>query len=160
MRKRLISKAGSDVGTLSTGWLDLAQAALVEVTSEADGYPVEQALVPHSQQGWRASEPGRQTIRLLFDEPHTIRTIRLLFREERDARTQEFVLRWLPQGTTVWKDVVRQQWNFSPPQTVEEREEYNVNLASAAALELSIDPGPSQPGVFASLESLQLSVQD
>ena len=29
---------------------------------------------------------------------HTIRLIRLVFREQEFARTQEFVLRWLPMG--------------------------------------------------------------
>jgi len=68
------------------------------------------------------------------------------------------VLRWLPQGTGAWKDVVRQQWNFSPPITETECEEYNVNLPSATALELSIRPDMSGGPTRASLESLQLSV--
>jgi hypothetical protein len=50
------------------------------------------------------------------------------------------VLRWLLHGKRSWKDVVRQQWNFSPSQAVQECEEYHVDLASAAALELSIEP--------------------
>ena len=58
------------------------------------------------------------------------------------------------------EDVVRQQWNFSPPQTVEECEEYHVDLASAAALELSINPNISQQRMRASLERLQLSIRE
>jgi hypothetical protein len=157
MRKRLISNAGTDP-SLAEGWLDLEHAALVEVTSEADEYPVEGALLPHPGRGWRAGTAGTQIIRLLFDEPQAIRTIRLVFKEERDARTQEFLLRWLPHGTASWKDLVRQQWNFSPPQTTEEREEYEVDLASVAALELSISPDIGQQGIQASLERMQLSV--
>jgi hypothetical protein len=70
------------------------------------------------------------------------------------------VLRWLPHGTRSWKDVVRQQWNFSPSQAVEECEEYHVGLASAVALELSIEPDIRQWGIRASLERLQLSVRE
>ena len=109
------------------------------------------------QRGWRADTPGMQTIRLLFDSPLTIRIVRLVFREEESARTQEFVLRWLPSGAESWRDVVRQQWNFSPPQTVEEVEEYKLELASAVALELSITPDISHTEARASLEKLQIS---
>jgi len=158
MRKRLISLDGSDDSTQGTDWLDPEHAALVEVTSEADGYPIEGALLPHLGRGWRAGTAGTQIIRLLFDEPQTIRAIRLAFKEERDARTQEFLLRWLPHGTTSWKDLIRQQWNFSPPQTIEEREEYKVDLASVAGLELSISPDIGGGGIRASLEKMQVSV--
>jgi len=160
MRKRLISSPGKIDSSPADDWLELQNVALVEVTSEADGYPVEGALLLHQERGWRAGTPGTQIIRLLFDEPQTIRTICLLFRESQAARTQEFLLRWLPHGTALWKDVVRQQWNFSPPHTAEERETYKVDLASAAGLELSINPDVSRQGVRASLESMQLSVRE
>jgi hypothetical protein len=160
MRKRLISTPERTDSSLAYVWLDLGQAALVEVSSEADGYPVEGALLPGRAQGWRAGTLGTQIIRLLFDRPQTIRTIRLVFKESEVPRTQELVLRWLPHGTMSWKDVVRQQWNFSPPQAVEEVEEYLVDLSSAVALELSIEPDISQGGIRASLEKLQLSARE
>ena len=83
----------------------------------------------------------------------------MVFKEREFARTQEFVLRWLPQGTCDWKDVDRQQWNFSPPVTEDESEEYKVNLPSATGLELSIRPDISGGETRASLESLKLSVR-
>ena len=140
------------------GWLELDQAALVEVTSEAEGYPVEGALLSDGR-GWRADTPGPQTIRLLFDHPQTIHLIRLVFKEENFARTQEFVLRWLPYGAGSWKDVVRQQWNFSPPNAIEECEEYKVELSSAAALEVSIQPDISLGESRASLHRLQVAAR-
>ena len=121
--------------------------------------PIEGALLKDVQGGWRASEPGIQTIRLLFDHPQTIRVIRLVFKEKEFARTQEFVLRWLPQGTSDWKDVVRQQWNFSPPVTEAECEEYKVDLPSATGLELSVRPDISGGETRASLDSLKLLVR-
>ena len=159
MRKTPFSPIGNSSGAPGHDWLDLDQAARVEVSSEAEGYPVEGALLKDVRGGWRASEPGIQTIRLLFDHPQTIRVIRLVFKEREFARTQEFVLRWLPQGTRDWKDVVRQQWNFSPPVTEDECEEYKVNLPSATGLELSVRPDISGGETRASLESLKLSVR-
>ena len=61
----------------------------------------------------------------------------LVFKEQEFARTQEFVLRWSEDRGTSWKDIVRQQWNFSPPTTVDEREDYGVELSGATALELT-----------------------
>lgn len=159
MRKSLLSPIGSSSAAPGLERLDLEQVARVEVSSEAEGYPVEGALLKDVQGGWRASEPGIQTIRLLFDPPQTIQVIRLVFKEKEFARTQEFVLRWLPQRTSAWKDVVRQQWNFSPPTTENEYEEYNVDLPSAAGLELSVRPDISGGDTRASLESLQLWVR-
>ena len=159
MRKTLLSPTDSSSAGQGYERLDLAQAARVEVSSEAEGYPVEGALLKDVQGGWRASEPGIQTIRLLFDHPQTIRVVRLVFKENEFTRTQEFVLRWLPRGTSAWKDVVRQQWNFSPPITEIECEEYNVDLPSAAGLELSVRPDISGGETRASLESLQLWIR-
>src|SRR6516164_9977474 len=114
MRKTLLSPTDSSSAGQGYERLDLAQAARVEVSSEAEGYPVEGALLKDVQGGWRAGEPGIQTIRLLFDHPQTIRVIRLVFKEKEFARTQEFVLRWLPQGASAWKDIVRQQVELQP----------------------------------------------
>lgn len=40
------------------------------------------------------------------------------FVEAADARTQEYVLRWSADGGQSSNDIVRQQWNFSPPGTI------------------------------------------
>jgi hypothetical protein len=160
MRKTVLSPIGSSSAAPGHEWLDLEQAARVEVSSEAEDHPVERALLKDLQGGWRASEPGIQTIRLLFDHPQTIQLIRLVFKEKEFPRTQEFVLRWLPQGgTSAWKDIVRQQWNFSPPTSENECEEYNIDLPSATGLELSVRPDISGGDTRASLESLQLWVR-
>jgi len=157
MRKCLITPARQSDRHSDRGYLVLDEVASVEVTSEAEDFPVEGALTGGGQQGWQADAPGSQTIRLRFDTAQTIHFIRLVFREEKSARTQEFVLRWLPAQGADWKDIVRQQWNFSPPHTVVECEEYSVDLGSVAALELTINPDISRVGVLASLERWQLS---
>jgi hypothetical protein len=51
---------------------------------------------------------------------------------------------------------VRQQWNFSPPETIHEREEYQVEISDATVLELIIIPDISQGTARASLKSLRL----
>jgi hypothetical protein len=157
MRKRLVSPIRRTTAVEDRNWLDLDLVAQVEVTSEAAGYPVEEALLRDGR-GWRAEIPGPQIIRLLFDRPQAIHLVRVVFKEEERARTQEFALRWLPAGSDLWVDLVRQQWNFSPPNTVEECEEYRFELSSAAALELNINPDISSGEAHASLHRLQVAV--
>jgi hypothetical protein len=83
MRKRLITPIPRDAPP-DDGWLDLDDAAVVEVTSEEKGYPVESALVSGEMRGWRAADSGSQTIRLIFDEPQRLTLISLVFEENRD----------------------------------------------------------------------------
>jgi len=66
---------------------------MVEVTSEDKDCPVESAFASGNARGWRAAEPGSQTIRLVFDRPQKLRCMSLVFEENETARTQEFVLR-------------------------------------------------------------------
>ncbi len=105
------------------------------ITSEAPGYPIESALTPDLGPGWRALQPGEQTVRLLFDNPLKIKRIRLIFQEDDDERTQEFILRWLPEGGQSYQEIVRQQYTFSPPGTAIEIEDYNVDLDNVTVLE-------------------------
>ena len=134
MRKRLITPIPQDAPLRDEGWLDLDRAAVVEVTSEEKDYPVESALVSGKTQGWRAADPGSQTIRLIFDQPQRLRGISLIFEEDEIKRTQEFVLRWSPDGGRSFREIVRQQWNFSPPDTVREVEEYKLNSRMSRCL--------------------------
>ncbi len=115
MRKRLITAIPQDAPPLDEGWLDLDGAAVVEITSEEKEYPVESALVLGDMRGWRAADSGAQTIRLIFDQPQRLTRISLVFEETESERTQEFVLRWSPDGGRSFREIVRQQWNFSPP---------------------------------------------
>jgi hypothetical protein len=141
MRKRIIGRApGGDAAAVATEWLDVARNAEVEVTSEDPAHPIESALLSGSGPGWRAAEPGAQTIRLRFDNAQRIERIRLVFDEYDAARTQEFVLSWSADGGRTYREIVRQQYNFSPPSTVQEIEDYAVELDGVTAIELRIVP--------------------
>src|SRR5437899_11097 len=157
MRKRLITPIPQDASPRDEGWLDLERAAVVEVTSEERDYPVESALVLGETRGWRAADPGSQTIRLIFDEPQRLTRISLVFVETETERTQEFVLRWSPDGGRSFREIVRQQWNFSPLNTIREVEEYRVEICDVTVVELIIVPDISRGAARASLKSLRLS---
>jgi hypothetical protein len=156
MRKRLITSTAEAVRPRDKRWLDLERAAVVEVTSEKKDSPVESALVLGETRGWRAGIPGPQTIRLVFDQPQRLRHISLVFEEEQTTRTQEFVLRWSSDGGRSFREIVRQQWNFSPPETIREVEEYRVEISDVTVLELIIVPHNSGGAACASLKTLRL----
>jgi len=157
MRKRLITSTPETVRAGAEGWLDLERTAVVEVTSEENGFPIESAFLSEETLGWRAAAPGPQTIRLVFDQPQKLRHISLVFEETQTIRTQEFLLRWSADGGRPFRDIVRQQWNFSPPETTREVEEYRVELSDVRVLELIIVPHTSGGISHASLKSLRLS---
>jgi hypothetical protein len=156
MRKRIINRSSKESASGDRAWIDLERLARVEVTSEETGHPVESALTTGSEPGWLASETGKQTIRLLFDEPQALGHIHLVFEEERRERTHEFVLRWSKDGGRSYRDILRQQYTFSPPGATREVEDYTVNLDGVTALELTIVPDISGGDARASLISLRL----
>ena len=156
MRKRFIAPTPEAVRPHGEDWLDLNRAAVVEITSEEEGFPIESALVSGESPGWRAATPGTQRVRLVFDKPQQIRRISLVIEEEQTSRSQEFVLRWSADGGHLFREIVRQQWNFSPPETTREVEEYQVEISAATVLELIIVPDISGTTARASLKSLRL----
>ena len=157
MRKRLITPISQDAPRPDEGWLNLDHAASVEVTSEQKDYGIDAALVSGETQGWRAAVSGAQTVRLIFDKPQRLTRISLVFEETGTERTQEFVLRWSGDGGRSFREIVRQQWNFSPPNSIREVEEYRVELSDVTVLELVIVPDISRGSARASLKSLRVS---
>ena len=156
MRKHFITPAPPNARFESERRLDVSTAALVEVTSEEKNRPIESALTPGESKGWRASEPGTQTIRLIFDRPQRLKRISLVFEESETSRTQEFVLRWSPSLEGSLREIVRQQWNFSPPRTTTEVEEYRVEVSDVTVLEMIITPDIAGGTARASLNSFAL----
>jgi hypothetical protein len=120
-------------------WLDLESLATFEISSEDAEYPIEGAL-RDDEKSWRAAEGGKQTIRINFDSPQIVSRIALRFEENNVARTQQFILLWRSFRESNWREIVRQQFNFGPPHTTTEREEYNVSLNDVITIELKIVP--------------------
>ena len=157
MRKRIITPVQQETASPDLEWLNMEGLAEVEITSEDAAHPIESALLPGRASGWRAAGPGKQTIRLLFDYPQRLQRIWLNFVETRTERTQEYVLRWSPDVGQSFREIVRQQWNFSPQGATSETEDLHVELPAVTVLELSIIPDISGGNAFASLAQLRLA---
>ncbi len=157
MRKSQITRIPPSAPLRDQAWMDVDRISSVEVTSEESDYPIESALLLEGKRGWRAANSGTQTIRLIFDEPQKLRRMLLVFEDTKSSRTQEFVIRWSADIECSFREIVRQQWNFSPPDSVREKEDYVVELSEVKVLELVIVPDKSGGEVRASLVSLRLA---
>jgi hypothetical protein len=140
VRKRLIDSSQGDTSPRSDTWLDLEQIATIEVTSEDPNFPVESVFRPDDNAGWRAAQDGEQVLRIIFDEPTTLHHIQLQFGESEFQRTQEFTICWSSAQGGPAREIVRQQWTFSPDGSIRELEHYDVSLEGVAILELRIKP--------------------
>lgn len=157
MRKRIIDPVQQQAASPDQVWLNVEALAEVEITSEDAAHPIESALIPGRTSGWCAAGPGKQTIRLLFAQPQRLRRIWLNFVEPSTERMQEYVLRWSPDGGQSFREIVRQQWNFSPQGATSETEDHHVELPAVTVLELSIVPDTSGGAARASLDQLRLA---
>jgi hypothetical protein len=157
MRKSILSQPAADAAVpASHQWLNLQELASAEISSEDAQHPFENALPGGKGGGWRAAVPGPQVIRLNFDHPQSIRRIRLEFREEKRERSQEFAV-FVSSGADQKREIVRQQWTFSPGGSAVEVEDYSVDLPAVVSLELKIDPGRHDHQAIATLESISIA---
>ena len=151
MRKRITeARRTTTLDELHGGWLDLTHIATVEVTSEDPLFPIE-SVFTNGGPGWRAAQTGEQRIRLILDEPVSVRRILLRFCEPAIERTQEFTLHWSAAQGGAATEIIRQQWNFNPSGSTAELEEYSVSLEGVSALELAIRPDIGRNDAVATL---------
>jgi hypothetical protein len=155
--RKIVKKADPELALADASWLDVSTIAQVEVTSEDSRYPIESIFTEEEEGGWKASESGKQTIRLFFDEPQRIRRIWLRFRELQVERTQQFTLQWSKDKTDALRPLFQQQWNFSPSGSTSQVEDYAVELNDVGMLQLVIDPDISRGPAVATLDRWRLA---
>ncbi len=167
MRKSMIDTkelSSEDLEVNLDNWLDLDAIATVEITSEDPLFPIEHALGGGASTGWRSAVTGPQIIRINFDRPTTIDRIALHFVERAAERSQEFAIYAKSEGqysNPELREVIRQQFTFSPGATTEESEDYMVALNAVSVLELRIDPdrahNPKLSQHHATVQSLRVA---
>ena len=120
-------------------------------------YRLQDGVAGQHAEGGRVQRPGLQTVRLLFDKPLRVKHVHIVFHEDEQQRTQEFLLRWSSDGGRSFREIVRQQYNFSPPDNAREIEDYEVDLVGLTVLEISISPDISGGFARASIAELRLA---
>ena len=158
LRKQII-KVLPQVSEAVPGEVDLATVAAVLVTSEDPEHPVDHTFDGLSGPGgtrWVAGETGEQAVILAFDAPPAIRRVVLGVEEREVARTQELQLAVSGDGGLTYRELVRQEFNFSPPGTTFEREDWAVVAEGVTHLRLVIKPDKGGKPCRATITSLVL----
>jgi hypothetical protein len=158
LRKQVI-KADQSAPISTSGAIDIAAVATVLVTSEDPGHPIDHALDDRRGPGgsrWIAGEPGEQTVIMAFDAPQSIRRIALEVEEPEVDRTQELQLAISTDGGRTYRELLRQEYNFSPPGTTYEREDWAVESDAVTHLRLVIRPDKGGKPCRATITSLVL----
>src|SRR6516165_1589030 len=124
MLRKQVSKAISSAPMRTSDAIDIAAVATVLVTSEEPDHPIDHAFDDRRGPGgsrWIAGEPGEQTVILAFDSPQAIHRVALEVEEPEEVRTQELQLEISTDGGRTYREVLRQEYNFSPTGTTYER---------------------------------------
>jgi hypothetical protein len=156
LRKHIVKAPPSHLGP-QPGEMDIAATATVQVTSEDAAHPIEHVFDHRRGPGgsrWIAAEPGEQTLILAFDTPQTMHQTIVEVEEREVSRTQELQLSVSHDGGQTYREMRRQEYNFSPPGTTCEREEWTVMAEGVTHLQLWIKPDKGGKPCRATLTSV------
>ena len=159
MLRKQVSKAISSPPIPPLDAIDVAAVATVLVTSEDPAHPIDHTFDDSRGPGgsrWIAGERGEQTVILAFDSPQAIRRVALEVEEPEVARIQELQLAVSTDGGRTYRELLRQEYNFSPPGTMFEMEDWVVNSDAVTHLRLVIRPDKGGKPCRATITSLVL----
>ena len=159
LRKQIVPRRSNEPVPFENE-ISVADVATVQVTSEEAGHPIDNAFDHNRGPGgsrWIAAEPGEQTLILLFDRPQTIRKIGLEVEELAVSRTQELSVSVSSDGGRTYRELVRQEFNFSPGSTTFEREVWSTAATAVTHLRVEIKPDKGGRVGRSTLTSLTLA---
>ena len=160
MRKQILSTSPNKPPAPLLDELNVPEIATALISSEAPGHPIENPFDTLRGPGgsrWIAGQDGEQTLILAFDNPQNLRAIALEIEELEISRTQELQLAVSSDGEQTYRELVRQEFNFSPPNTTFEREQWRVDAQATTHLRLRIKPDKGAKPCRASLTALSIS---
>ena len=159
MLRKQVGSTRSRESTSFEGEISIPDVATVQVTSEEADHPIDNAFDHNRGPGgsrWIADGPGEQTVILLFDSPQTIRKIGVEVEELAVSRTQELSVSVSSDGGRTYRELVRQEFNFSPG-TSFERELWSAPEGAVTHLRLEIKPEKGGRVGRATLTALMLA---
>ncbi len=137
----------------------IAETATVLVTSELPDHPIDHMCDGQRGPGstrWIAEQAGDQTVVLAFDTAQNINMVSLEIEETEVSRTQEVTLATSRDGGQTYRELLRQEFNFSPSGTTFEHEEWRLAAEGITNLRVWIRPDKGGQPCRASITSLVL----
>jgi hypothetical protein len=157
LRKRPLEKAAANAAT--TGEIDIAGCATIAYSSEKPDHPVEHLLDasfgPRATR-WISAHPNTiEHILVEFDRPQAIARLVYEVAEAMHERTQEIHVEVSEDGGRTYRQILVQEYNFSPRGATYQREEQRINLENVTHLRLTVVPNKRGSG-SATLTALRL----
>jgi F5/8 type C domain len=160
LRKRQLEVDGA-TRARAADEVDIASCATIAYSSENPVHPVEHLLDGRSGPGatrWiSARSDVIEQIVVEFDQPQTISRLVYEVEEAVRERTQEVRVEVSEDGGRTYRQLLVQQYTFSPGGATYQREEQRLNLHQVSHLRLTIVPNKNGSGT-ATLTSLRLFV--
>jgi len=139
--------------------IDIAGCATIAYSSEDPAHPVEHLLDGRSGPGatrWISARPdATEQIVVEFDRPQAISRLVYEVEEAMRERIQEVRVEVSEDGGRTYRQVLVQEYTFSPAGATYQREEQRLNLRQVSHLRLTIVPNKNGSGA-ATLTSLRL----
>ena len=156
LRKRPLE---ANAATSAADEIDIAGCAAIAYTSEDPAHPVEHMLDGSCGPGatrWISARPDTtEHIVIEFDGPQTISGLVYAVEETTRERTQEVRVEASEDGGQSYRQILVQEYNFSPGGATYQREEQRFNLRQVTHLRITIVPNKSGSGT-ATLTALRL----
>lgn len=130
--------------------IDIAGRAIISYSSEDPAHPVEHLLDGQSGPGatrWMSARADTiEHIVLEFDRPQTISRLVYEVEEATRERTQEVRVEVSGDGARTYRQILVQEYNFSPRGATYQREEQRLDLDRVTHLRLTIVPNKNGSG--------------
>jgi hypothetical protein len=158
LRKRPL-EAEAATSARAAGEIDIAGCATIAYSSEDPAHPVEHMLDGRNRPGatrWVSARPDAvEHIVIEFDRPQPVSRLVYEVEETVRERTQEVRFEVSEDGAQSYRQILVQEYNFSPRGATYHREEQRFNLRQVTHLRLTLVPNKSGSGT-ASLTALRL----
>lgn len=158
LRKRPL-EAEAATSARAAGEIDIAGCATIAYSSEDPAHPVEHMLDGRNGPGatrWVSARPDTvEHIVIEFDRPQPVSRLLYEVEETLRERTQEVRLDVSEDGGQSYRQILVQEYNFSPRGATYQREEQRLDLDRVTHLRLAIVPNKNGSGT-ATLTALHL----
>jgi len=158
LRKRPL-EADAATSARAAGEIDIAGCATIAYSSEDPAHPVGHMLDGRRGPGatrWISARPDTvEHIVVEFDRPQAISRLVYEVEEAMRQRTQEVRVEVSEDGGRSYRQILVQEYNFSPGGATYQREEQRFNLLQVTDLRFTIVPNKSGSGT-ATLTALRL----
>ena len=158
MRKRLMSERPS-MSAAGPGEIDMARLAMFTYSSEHPQHPLDHLIDRSCGRGGTRWASGRadatEHIELEFDYPQRISRLVYEVEESVKERTQEVRVDVSVDGGRTYRQVLAQDYTFSPHGATFQHEDLRLDLTGVTHLSLTVVPNKGGSGV-ATLTSLRL----